>query len=360
MPDLTRLPGEQERLLLVAALGDAPAARVAWLQVAPTLDIDVVAHETHGVFGQLAENLRSMQLEPQILPRLDGVRKRMWATNARRVRHVMRARAVLEASGVRVEAAGGLAVLLRLGDPAVRPLVDAELVVDREEVAPAQHALESAGWRAGARRSDGWLLDLRSATFVTPDEPRGVTLRWSSGRWPYATGDEDLVDVPTGGQVRAPSRGRLLAWTLIEGYHLWGYNPTRRYADAMLLAHDAGPADWDEVLRLTAERRASTVVGPALKALDCVLATPVPRPVLSAMAVHEPRRRSTVADRAAERSGTVAAFLRRSQGLTAGQAVASAPAFLQDVWDLDHRRDLPAAAVRRLRQRRRRRAGEQT
>lgn len=353
MPDLAALPGEQERLLLVAALGEGAAAREAWLTVARGLDIDVVAHETHGLFGRLAENLRSMHLEPEVMPRLDGVRKRMWATNAGRVRRVMGARAALGSAGVTAEPTGGLAVLLRLGDPAIRPLVDAELWVRADDVERAVATLEAAGWKATVRRRDGWLLDLCSVTLVRPDEPRGVTLRWHAAGWPYAGSTEEALTTPTGEQACVPGPGALLAWTLIEGYRLWGYNPTRRYADAMLLARAAQAGDWDDLERITRERRAAAVVRAGLAALQDSLATPVPAATTASVAALADGGRGPLREYAEERSGTAAAFLRRTQGMPPMRAVTSLPTFLREVWDVEPGRSLPGAAAHRLAARRR-------
>ncbi len=354
MPDLAARPGEQERLLLLAALGEGEVARQAWLTVARGLDIDVVAHETHALFGRLADNLRSLGLQPDVLPRLDGVRKRMWANNSHRVRRVLAAREDLAAAGIASEPTGGLAVLLRLGDPAVRPIVDAELAVDANDVERAGERLVAAGWRPDVRRRDGWLMDLRSATFVR-DDPRGLTLRWRRGGWPYATADDTATTAPTGEIVHLPAAGRLLAYTLIEGYRLWGYNPTRRYADAMLLVPGVTASGWADLVDLTRERNAAPVVSAALAELTGPLHCPVPESVVAAVAELETGRRGRLATQVAERSGTAAAFLRRTQGLRMVQAVTSAPSFLQDVWELDGLRQLPRAVLGRWRARRNRR-----
>lgn len=342
-------PGGQERLLLVAALTDPQTAKNAWLELAPGLDIDVVAHETHGVFAQLADNLRAMDLDPAILPRLDGVRKRLWANNSQRLRAVLTARDRLSGAGIAAEPTGGLAVLLTMGDAAGRPMVDAELVVHEDQVSEAVRLLLDDGWQASVRRRDGWLLDLRSITLVNGKS--SVTLRWRAGGWPYATGEESPCSAPTGESVRLPSSGRLMAWTLIEGYRLWGYNPTRRYADAMLLSREMDDEEWQVLLQLTRVRHGAVPVSAALHLLAGPLCIPVPDVVVDDLARYPGAGRGRLSLRIAERSGTAAAFLRRTDRLTPVRALGSVPAFLRDVWDVDGREGLPQVTLRRLRAR---------
>ena len=337
----------EEWLLLLTAFGDNEVSQSAWNLLAPDLDIDSIAHDTHGIFSQLGEALRRMGLKPHILPRLDGVQKRLWARNSLHVRDVLSARKHLADHGVRSEVTGGLALLLRQPDLGRRPLVDAELVVDASRVVVACGLLHGQGWTEVEQRRDGWLLDLHANTFVR--NGHALTLRWADGTWPYASGDaEQARIVGLGESVTLPRPAPLLAYTLIEEFRVWGYTPLRRYADAMMLLRDAEPVQWPHLLKLASERKATIPVRQALQAIAEDIPSLVPSQVLDTFRTRQRGTHAPWTLAAERRSHTAAAFLRRTQGMSPVGAISVAPSFLRDVWEVERARDLPVVGVRRL------------
>ncbi len=322
--DHSRSPGGQEWLTLRVAFGDPDDARQAWEQLEPVLDIDGISHDAHGVFPQLLDALRRLGVEHQVVPRLEGVRRRLWTRNSVRLREVAAAAAGVAEIDPGVSAGGGLAVLLRQDDLSRRPLVDADLVVGTDHAAAARDVLVEDGWREVVRRRDGWLMDLRAVTLERSGHQ--VTLRWAEpGPWPYLTdgGSAPLarVDALT---LLVPGPADLLVHTLAEGFRLWGYTPTRRYADALLLLSDAD-LDWAAVLDRARSRRAQAPVVAALERIAPDFPSLVPAEALERLRVESAGTRARVGLATDLRWGSLAVVLRRTNDRSLARALAAAP-----------------------------------
>jgi hypothetical protein len=339
---------ESEWLLLQVCFADQGRARAAWLQLSP-LDIDSVAHEVHGVFPQLAASLRAIESSAPVLPRLDGVRRRLWTRNTIRVRDVLDARRMMRSAGLRAEPTGGLATLMRQPDLGARPLVDAELQVDSADAGAARRVLVEDGWTVVGTRRDGWLLDLHAATL----ERRGqqLTLRWSDGPWPYPSGVGPTGSNP--GEASDPSLPGptpLLAYTLVEGHRLWGYTPVRRIADVLLLLTDGEGVQWGELVGLVGTRGGAAAARQALAQTHARFPDLVPDMTLAELGAITRRRGQWGMD-LDERSGTLAALVRRAEARPTLRFLSGAPQFLRDVWGVEDDDRLVAAGARRLRAR---------
>lgn len=341
-------PRPHEWLVLQVAFGDKAVARRAWSALEPELDIDTIAHEVHGVFPQFAGGLRSLGAEPPVLVRLDGVRKRLWTRNSLRTREALEARRSLNGHGIPAEPTGGLATLLRQADLGARPLVDAELAVSAEHSARAARLLVDRGWGDVGTRRDGWLMDLHAATFLRSGQQ--LTLRWSDSGWPYASPEEEAWQSPSDGDLRLPSPSRLLAYTLVEGHRLWGYTPVRRFADLLLLLREREAVSWGDLVQVVQQRGGAAAAARALRLLVRHFPDAVPPDVLAELS--DTSRRSEWAVDLGERSGTVAALVRRMDTTSPLRAIAGAPALLRDTWGVEGNRGLALAGARRLRARR--------
>lgn len=348
MDDLARPPGPDAWLTLAVAFGDSRVAGDAWAQLAHRLDIDTVDFDVHSAFPQLSAGLRRLGVESHIQPRLDGVRRRMWTRNSLRVREVLGARDGLAGIGIPAEPTAGLGLLLRQADLGARPLVDAELQVNTQLAREAATALGERGWREVQNRRDGWLRDLHAWTFERAGHQ--LTLRWSDGAWPYGARTDERRASPTGGpDVAVPDNARLLAYTLVEGYQLWGYRPVRRYADALMCLTDEEGLDWDEFLRLVGERGGASVAHAALEHLAGTFPGLMPPEVVSQLANRAGTLRSRLAVGLGRRSGTAAVLVRRTDTMPTLRAIGTSPRLLRELWGVDSSGGLALAGARRLR-----------
>ncbi|WP_162164559.1 nucleotidyltransferase family protein [Intrasporangium chromatireducens] len=291
------------------------------------------------MFGQLANALRAGGHAWPELARLDGVRRRQWTKNTLRLRALEAAREPLRQSGIATMPAGGLALLLRQPHAGDRPLVDADFSLDGAELERAVAILTGEGWSEILRRRDGYLMDLHAVTLER--DKQQITLRAVPGRWPYGPDTDSNTD-------GLPSAARLLAYTLVEGFRLWGYTPTRRYADVLLLLRDPAGLDWRDFLQVVRARHGEAVVLAALVEVECRVAGLVPADVLEQL-TESVGRRERVAASADLRLGTAAVILRRTAGLSGRAVVAATPGILCDLWDVARPSELPSAGLRRMR-----------
>lgn len=346
------LPDDETDLLLRAALGDDESARSAWLTLARHLDVDTLVAESHELLASVATTLRRLDLAPADLPRFDGIRKRLWAMNARKVRAVAAAVASLREAGIEPAVTGSVAVLAHLGDLGVRHLTEADVAIPAEHAAAARAALERGGWQPAGTRTDGFLLDMRVARFSR--DGGLLSLRWAagSGAWPLP-GETVAVDV-AGGSLTVASRADTLAFGLVDGLGIVGYVASRRQADTRWLAASGPtpPLDWETLVERVLARNGGTEAGRQLAHAAHLLGVEVPPSVFARLdAGARPHRGiETVAARLG--SHLPRAFARRIRGVSLARAAVSAPAFLREVWDVPPASPVWKQVLRRILRRR--------
>jgi hypothetical protein len=342
-----------EDALLEVAFGPDDIARTAWASVRPTLDIDQLPFELHGLFPLMAQALRRLGLQPAELPRFDGVRKRLWTLNSVRLRTLEDACGLLSASGLRPMVAGGMAVLLYRDDIGLRPLTEVDVGLPPEHGEQATRCLVSAGWIVKGRRRDGFLLEQRAT--VMEKAGQALTLRWPEpastiGR-SYGGGDGGSpvlrLRPATGAGLLLESPADVLAFTLVDGLSLPGYFPLRRCTDALLLGSLVDPAvDWVAFLGRVARKQAQPEVAAQVRRLADLCGAP-PAWVANELATARvPMRERLIPGQG--RFPAVTASLRRGRRRNAVAALAGIRRELADIWDLAGARTVARAAAARV------------
>lgn len=353
-PPDAELPASTRDRLLLAVFADDDTARAAWMAVAPTLDIDTLPFELHGLFPLLAERLRALGLTPIDLPRFDGVRKRLWSLNLLRARAVVTVADELARAGAQPLITGAFAVLAHAGNWGIRPLTEVDLVISADRADAVIRDLGHTGWAVVDRRRDGFLMDLQAR--VLERDGQRVTLRWSAGAWPHdGLAAASACDV-AGATLAVASPADVLAYTITDAERLLGYQPVRRFADALLLCSldTTGRAamDWTAFTERVLQRKAAVEAVAFLQYLSGILRAPVPPEVIGRLAVASANLRPV--GRVAAASDTVAAYVRRTRSGPRHDVVRQLPGYLCEVWDVDHVSGLPlAVAVRGVRAARR-------
>jgi hypothetical protein len=339
--------------LLHVAFGADDVARAAWASVGPTLDIDRLPFELHGLFPLMAQALRRLGLQPVELPRFDGVRKRLWTLNSVRLRSLEDACGLLSASDLRPMVTGGMAVLLHRDDIGLRPLTEVDVGLPPEHGEEATRCLVSAGWTVKGRRRDGFLLEQRAT--VIEKQGQALTLRWAepastTGR-SYGGGDGGAPVLrmrPTAGAgLLLASPADVLAFTLVDGLSLPGYLPLRRRTDALLLGSLVDPAvDWLAFLGRVARMQAEPEVAAQVRRLADLCGAPPACVVNELATARVPMRERLVPGRG--RSPAVTASLRRGRRRTSIAALTGVRRELADIWDLDGGSTVAKAAAQRV------------
>ena len=82
-------------LVMRAALGEGDAARAAWAEVRPALDLDNLPPEVWPLLPPLYVNLCRWKLEDSWRPRLKGIYRQTWSGNQLRLKHLAQAAEIL-------------------------------------------------------------------------------------------------------------------------------------------------------------------------------------------------------------------------------------------------------------------------
>jgi hypothetical protein len=337
-------------LLLQVAFGSDDVAREAWASVAPTLDIDHLPFELHGLFPLMAQTLRRLGLQPAELPRFDGVRKRLWTLNSVRLRALQDAVGVLRSNRLQPRVTGAMAVLLYRDDLGLRPLTEVDLAFEPDQGVQAAGFLAAAGWVVTARRRDGFLMD--NVATVIEKAGQTLTLRWAhrsssmsrSGDMPGASRHVAQARASAGAEVALDSPADVLAFTVVDGLSLPGYFPVRRHADALLLGGLRDPAvDWTVFVERVGQKNAQPEVAMELRRLVGLSGAPPAWVMSDLAAARVPMRERLMPGR--DRFPTVSASLRRGRKENATAALTGVHRELAEIWDLAGPRTVARAAV---------------
>lgn len=214
--------------------------------------------------------------------------RRTWARNELIMRSARDAGALLVGAGIDVMPVKGLALLDRFyGDRGLRPMLDADVLVPRQQFLDAVRLLQAVGWElteplppdglasrgVGMADQSGRQLDLHRNLFLTPLEDRDEDRRWERSV------ASDLLGVP----VRAADASDLLLHVIDHGTHRFGAGRSARWvADTVVLVR-SGELDWEllvEVAKL--EGLAAATVG-ALEYVQSLVGVAVDGAALAAL-----------------------------------------------------------------------------
>ncbi len=361
-----------ESLLRAAVLPPAPAAD-AWRALRPELVLDDLWDaEIHRLLPQVHANLRAAGVDDPDLQRLKGLRRRTWYDNQITLRKVRPALDVLAAEGIPVLFLKGVPLgLLHYGDLGLRPMADVDVLVPWADAPRALEALHATGWADVGGRStadlfrrfhgsglvhpDGGSLDVHwhlGTPLLLPDDEATSTDDFWAAAIPFVAAEQGIDGV-----TLCPTD--MLLHVIAHGLWAGSASTVRWVADARVVIADGVAIDWDRLRDQAIRRRVAPLIGDALRYLAAVVDAPIPSSVIADL-------------RAARSTARERRLLRALAGPTEGPAVLGGllhlrsywaytrlkwppmraarelPDFVADLWGLDHAREVPAAAVRRV------------
>lgn len=356
-------PDEIQQLLLQAALLPGERGVAAWSEVRPRVDVDHLPGELHRLMPLLSKSLTVRGLDDPDLPRLKGVHQFSWYRNTMLLTDAAALLRALEATGIDTMLLRGAAIAVSYPDDAGRRAMnDMDVFVPADDLDRARRVAEAAGWQplepakplerriaaAPMRNSSDRIIRLHwqpSANLSLP----GV--RWD-GLWqrasPVRIGDTDTC---------IPSAGDHLVHACVDGARANSGASLRWVVDAMaLLTARAAEVDWDVVVSEARRLRVTLLVSEALRYLREALDAEVPPDALAALTDTPTTLRDRVAHRLsltttprAASAGEIAGrFTRITAGMPVLHAAANAPVFLATVFDVEHGRQVPAVALRKV------------
>jgi hypothetical protein len=354
-------PDAVQELLLKAALLPGDAGAAAWAAVRPRIDIDHLPGELHRLMPALSKALAAGGVDDPDLPRLKGVHQFSWYRNQLLFADGAALTGALETAAIPTMLLRGAAVAAAYhGDGGVRPMNDLDVLVPMREAGRARRTAELRGWRTvtGSRP-----LEAReAAATLRNDQGRVARLHWQPSRnvsLPSAAWEpmwQRAVEVTFNhAATRVPDPADHLVLACIDGARANSGSTLRWVADVTVLLGAVPDLDWDVVVSEARRHHVSLLVGEALRYLAQVVEAKVPSEVIADLAATTttPRERFahrlslTTTPRVASAAELLGRFTRLTADLPLWRAVAAAPAFLQAVVGVEHRRELPVAVARK-------------
>jgi glycosyltransferase involved in cell wall biosynthesis len=380
-------PEPLQEHVLRAALTPGARGVEAWRAIRGDLDLDDIWDpEIHRLLPLVYVNLAAAGVADPDLPRLKGLYRRTWYMNQLRLAEARPWLELLAGEGIGTLLLKGVPLGLHYyGDLGQRPMNDVDVLVPFAQASHALDLLEADGWRdvgslprdrtfrwhhgAGLVHHDGGELDLHwylGEEFVLADRPEAS----SDTFWKNA----QLLDVQ-GFATKMLDPTDMLVHTCVHGAWSGSAATVRWVADAsFLLRRAADDIDWTRVVDHARSFRVVLSLQNALTYLRETFDVPIPSEALDELARVPTTRREQRLYRVA--AGPVAGpevlggllhtrayWAHTRQKWTTARSVREFPAFVEDLWGLDHAWQIPAdvtrKAMRRLRKEPRRVRGNQ-
>lgn len=280
-----------QRLLLVAALGDGDEALAAWRTWRDEVDFERLEGEAVRLVPLLYRNLARLGVGTRDTVRYASVYRHTWARNRLTFQACAGAVRLFTAQGIDTLLLKGVALtLLHYRDFGVRSMDDVDVLVSPAHAEAAMRVLVAHGWRrAGAVPREPPDADQRTMLHgCSFQDPRGrsLDLHWfatADARVPGA--DRELwtravaVDLE-GTRTRALAPAELL-YTVIAHSFASHAAHARWVADATTVVRGGG-VDWPRLIALAGARRMVLPIAHGLRTL-AELGAPVPAAMLDAL-----------------------------------------------------------------------------
>ncbi|HXY91635.1 MAG TPA: nucleotidyltransferase family protein [Acidimicrobiia bacterium] len=372
---MTRFVEPYHARFLRVGLLESDRALAEWADLRPEVDLDTLwDRDAIRLLPLVYRALVTAGADDPSLGRLKGVMRRAWYDNQVLFHRVGSALEALEGAGVRAMLLKGVPLALECyPEIGLRPMVDADILVEPHRAAAALEAMTAAGWppvnpvdrpetrpygeqmvhQVACVDSNGSAIDLhwRYVPWVARDGSGQDPGLWSRARPITVVGHRAL----------APGAEDLLLLVLLHAYRAgWATTP-RWVADVTFLVRAFGETiDWDLLVTRAIQGHLVLPVRDGLEYVWAEFDAPIPNDVLFALARVKvgrwERRRHEVASR--ETTGTRRPLVgelgdarigwaRWSLNLTPSAAARSLPSFVTRRLGLDEPRQLPGAIAGR-------------
>lgn len=291
LPTGGQWPTHQQESLIRAALLSGDEALYAWQTWKAATDIDNLDLGSQQLLPLLYRNLRTHEVDDPSLGRLKGLHRRTWYDNQRLFAALMPLLRGLQQANIDPLLIKGSALTpAYYNDYGSRPMVDADILVARNQAHAALDVLMQHGWQPHnisiAQLSDNYIKATHARKFVNP-HGQACDLHWhlihEEGGTPVDREWQTQarrVDVQ-GLSVRVLHPTDQLLHICIHGPR-WDFIPALRWiADAnTVLRADHATINWDRFIRHARSCRLTLQIKDALTYLRELLDAPIPATVI--------------------------------------------------------------------------------
>lgn len=365
-------PSAEQRLLLQAALANGEKARAAYLAWRSGIDLEAdFAWSALRLLPLVYHNLKSAGHDDRFMGRLKGVHRRAWYETHQLFHHVSPMVRALTERGVNVVALKGAALQLDYYEQCgLRPMSDVDLWIPEASLPLAIDLLKEGGWRFGVYPNpdhvrfhhavqcygpDGGELDLHWHVFWERPRPGFEAMIMSRLE------KLDFAGIP----IRQLDPTTLLLHVVTHGVRWNVETPIRWIPDSLMILRRRGnDIDWDRLISLAREARASYRLRLGLTYLVEHFGAAIPEHVLGTLRatrvtlLERIDRSFVLRDEADfERSALhqqwahFADFCRRSDATNPVSFAVGYTHYLRYRWRLDGRREIPGMIWRGIRKR---------
>lgn len=352
-----------QKLLLKAALGDGEEAITAWRTWKAGGNLDRMDGGSFRLLPLLHRNLQRLGVSGPDVTLLKGVRRRAWYQSQMLLRELMPLIEGWTDEGIPVTVLKGAAIAqLHYGDLSVRPIVDVDALIPKQYVRPLTERLVASGWQPLTWTPDGhWgdYLEYRHAIGLKSPGGAEIDLHWHALH--YCCNDQmdrallqravplDLMGV----RVNAFDPTDHLIHACAQGMLYEGAASIRWIPDSVTVIRSA-QVDWDRLVRLAVDTRATLMFGTALKYLKSDFDCDVPSAAILRLentAIDRSQRvelqRALWPDEALSVTDTIRALFSRHQRSGAASGLLGRVRFLRHI-QYHWRADGPAGILRPL------------
>ncbi|MDD5364666.1 MAG: nucleotidyltransferase family protein [Gallionellaceae bacterium] len=298
---LAFVPQGSDSLLIQAAVAPADLARAAWQAWTAQRSLDEARWAEVRMLPSVAARAAELAIQADLLPRLDGIRRFVWAGSQKQMLAARPILARLGAQGIPFMLLKGAALIAAY--PATtgrRFLRDVDILVPAERTAEAVDLISAAGWRNAFFENveEARLIGLARTHALEFKGPEGgeVDLHRFALAPNFCAGDDDLLwsRAETASFLGLPCLRPALEDLLVTTLeHSFRRDPDQVLDWSLDAAHLIGNPrlDWQAVVEAALRRRLAVPVEARLRYLGRQCGLAVPDAVLTAL---EPQSREPV------------------------------------------------------------------
>ena len=282
-------PLDDQVLLLRAALLDGAPALDAWRAWQRRVDLDRIDAGSFRLLPLAYHNLTRLGVDPVSLGRIRGVYRQAWYKNHLIIGRLADLLVVCRNAGLDTLVLKGVPLgLAYYKDVALRPMVDADVLVPVARAVDALEIVRAAGWvakdaplvwppRFTASRAFanplGLELDLHCHVLHECLDPNDDDDFWAASR-PIAIG---------GRRRRALCPADQLLHVIAHGFRRSTVPPVRWVADAVTVIRASPDLDWDRLIAQARKRRLTRIAAASLAYVAGSLEAPIPAAVIQTL-----------------------------------------------------------------------------
>ena len=277
--------------MLSAVLMQGQLALESWNEWRRNVDIDVIDYGSHRMIPQLYRNLQRHGVKDPLMDRLKGVYRYYLYKNEILMHRVSALLSAFEDAGIKTMVLKGAALIqLYYRESALRPMLDADVLVHAHQAEQAMELLTKLRWKPVRYQRPQTRIPIIHSTPFEDRDGRRMDLHWHLFWECFNANDDDdywehAIPIRIGGaQTLALDPTDQLLHTCWHGARWNEVPPIRWVADSMVIMGGTGEGiDWTRLLNKAQKHHIIMPVKDSLAYLKKKFNAPVPDGLLKSL-----------------------------------------------------------------------------